>query len=79
MGLVQALPLAEAVEAAAAAVVVQDMGKFVKMRVVAFINNELDCRPGKPGGGGPSKRFFTMRDLNPPRVGGGCPGGACGL
>ncbi|KYB28629.1 glycine-rich selenoprotein [Tribolium castaneum] len=35
--------------------------------------------PFRPGGGGPSKRIMTMKDINPPSVSmGGCPGGACG-
>ncbi|XP_045465049.1 glycine-rich selenoprotein-like [Harmonia axyridis] len=36
-------------------------------------------RPFGPGGGGGSgpKKFMTLRDVNPPTVG-GCPGGACG-
>ncbi|XP_056635059.1 glycine-rich selenoprotein-like [Diorhabda carinulata] len=37
-------------------------------------------RPFGPGGGGGNggARFRTMRDINPPTVG-GCPGGSCGM
>ncbi|KAK9877995.1 hypothetical protein WA026_020209 [Henosepilachna vigintioctopunctata] len=39
----------------------------------------LDVKPKqslRSGGGGP-KKFMTLRDVNPPTIG-GCPGGACG-
>lgn len=52
---------------------------FTKSPYIQIIIYWYLCSPGRPGGGGPSKRVFTMRDINPPRVGGGCPGGACGL
>ncbi|XP_050500426.1 H/ACA ribonucleoprotein complex subunit 1-like [Diabrotica virgifera virgifera] len=35
-------------------------------------------RPGPGGGGNGGARFRTMRDINPPTVG-GCAGGSCGM